>query len=135
MSDLARFRLEGLTVEGAEALPWRETAVEGVSWIPLAADSGASPRGETSRPGGCVLIRMAPGRGYPAHRHLGAEDVLILQGGYRDEEGEHRRGDFLRYPPGSAHSPVATGRPDAPIDEENPACILFSSIATGIELL
>ena len=40
-----------------------------------------------------VLIRMQPGCRYPAHRHVGIEEVLILQGGYGDESGEHRAGD------------------------------------------
>ena len=133
MSELSQFRVPGLSAGEVEGLEWRETSVEGVSWILMAADEVASR--EEKRGGACVLIRMCPGRGYPAHRHLGAEDVLVLQGGYRDEFGDHVAGDFVRYPPGSDHAPVALGEVEGPVGPENPACVLFSSIAEGIELL
>ncbi len=150
MSEPSFFKVPGLMASDTDSLSWRDTAAEGVSWILMAAD--ARPAIEHSvagndedlegkraldrqRNGAAVLIRMAPGRGYPAHRHLGAEDVLVLQGGYTDEWGEHVRGDFIRYPPGSEHAPRALGDPDAPVDEANLACVLFSSIAGGIELL
>ena len=40
-----------------------------------------------------VMIKMEPGCGYPRHRHKGSEELLILQGGYRDEHGEYREGE------------------------------------------
>jgi anti-sigma factor ChrR (cupin superfamily) len=80
-----------------------------------------------------VLIRMSPGRGYPPHRHVGDEDVLILQGAYADELGEHPTGTFLRYAAGSAHSPVACGDSELPESDENPACILFAIARGGIQ--
>lgn len=132
------FEIPLLGLQEANELPWRSTSVPGVSWIQLAADEGptdALQRKDSRRAGACVLIRMEPGCGYPPHLHLGAEDVLVLQGGYADEFGRHGKGTFVRYPPGSSHAPKALGNPDAPIDGENPACVLFSSIATGIELL
>ena len=78
---------------------------------------------------------MAPGRGYAPHRHVGTEDVLVLQGGYRDELGEHRRGDHVHYPAGSTHAPQALGDPERPAGPDNPACVLFSVVPDGIELL
>jgi len=50
---------------------------------------------------------MDPGHGYPRHTHRGVETVLVLQGGYRDERGEHRAGDFVDYADGTTHAPVA----------------------------
>ena len=82
-----------------------------------------------------VLIRMDPGRGYRAHRHEGVEEVYVLEGGYRDERGEYRAGDYVRYEEGSVHSPVALGRDDRPISDENPACVLFASARGGITLV
>lgn len=73
-----------------------------------------------------ALIRMAPGCGYPRHRHQGPEDVLVLQGGYRDEAGEHRQGQFVRYEDGSSHGPVAL--------DAGPACVLLAVAHEGIEL-
>ena len=72
--------LPGLELAGPlEGLPWRETRHVGVEWIDLAPDADGPAR--------TVLIRMRPGHGYPRHRHLGAEDVLVLSGGYADEDG------------------------------------------------
>jgi anti-sigma factor ChrR (cupin superfamily) len=76
---------------------------------------------------GSVLIRMQPGCGYPAHRHVGIEEVLILQGGYRDQKGEHRAGDYIINEAGSAHHPFAL---DGTED-----CIMFAVAHGGIEIL
>ena len=73
-----------------------------------------------------VLIRMQPGRGYPAHRHVGLEEVFILQGGYRDNGGERRAGEYILNEAGSAHAPIA-------FDGED--CIMLAVAHGGIELL
>ena len=116
-------------------LDWTPTQVEGVGWIPLHLGEGdpAAPAGV--KPGGAVLIRMDPGCGYPSHRHVGVEEVLILAGGYRDEEGVHSEGDYVRYPAGSAHAPIALGDPTQPIGPDNPACVMFATAREGIEIL
>lgn len=115
------------------AVAWRPTRHAGVEWCPLFLDDSAgSERGPRAA---TVLIRMQPGAGYPAHRHLDVEEVLILCGGYRDDRGEHREGTFLRYAPGSVHAPVALGDPASPTGEGNQACVLFASARGGVENL
>lgn len=74
-----------------------------------------------------VLVRMDPGCRYPRHRHLREEDVLVLQGAYRDELGEHPAGSFRRYASGSVHSPVALDGAEA--------CVLFAIARGGIEIV
>jgi len=106
---------------------WLETSYEGVRWKPLVP--GSPPEGGVS-----ALIRMEPGRGYPAHRHLDFEDVLILEGGYRDEFGEHVAGTYLRYPPDSTHAPLALGDCEQETGPDNPACLLFALARGGIEI-
>ena len=54
-----------------------------------------------------VLIWAKPGAIYPPHRHLGEEEILVLQGGLRDHRGEYRPGDILRSATGSVHSEEA----------------------------
>ncbi|HKR01151.1 MAG TPA: cupin domain-containing protein [Pyrinomonadaceae bacterium] len=73
-----------------------------------------------------VLIRMEPGCAYPAHRHVGVEEVLILQGGYRDSKGSHRAGDYVVNDAGSAHHPVAL--------EGAEDCIMLAIAHGGIEI-
>jgi anti-sigma factor ChrR (cupin superfamily) len=112
-------------------LAWRPTRYPGVHWLRLhPAEDAKEASGEAA-----VLIRMEPGRGYPAHEHLDVEDVFLLQGGYRDAAGEHRAGTYLRYASGSRHGPVALGDPDQPIGPANPPCILFAVARGGIRVL
>ncbi len=114
--------LPGLSLTGSlSELPWRETRYEGVQWLDLAPDSDGPAR--------TVLIRMAPGCGYPRHRHLGPEDVLVLSGGYTDDDGRALgAGDFVRYPAGSEHAPLANGGPGAA------DCVLLAVAHGGTEL-
>jgi anti-sigma factor ChrR (cupin superfamily) len=114
-----------------EGVPWRATASPGVRWLLLASEE-AAPGTLKEELGATVLIRMEPGFGYPPHRHLDFEEVLVLAGGYRDERGEHRAGDYLRYEPGSEHTPVALGDPERPAGPDNPACVLFASARGGV---
>jgi anti-sigma factor ChrR (cupin superfamily) len=73
-----------------------------------------------------VMIRMEPGSSYPRHRHKGAEELLILQGGFRDENGVYREGEFARFEDGTTHWPKAL--------EDGPACVFFAIAQEGIDL-
>jgi anti-sigma factor ChrR (cupin superfamily) len=127
-------RIPGLAVKiDEDAIAWRSTRHRGIEWAPLHVDAEALPPGRDRD--STVLIRMQPGCGYPPHRHVGIEEVLVLRGGYRDEGGEHSAGAYLRYAPGSFHAPVAVGDPDAPAGPENPSCLLFASARGGVENL
>jgi hypothetical protein len=132
-------RIPGLSLgDDLDALPWQSTRAEGIVWIPLhlAGDSGTPESGQgSSRGAATVLIRMAPGRGYEPHRHVGTEDVLVLRGGYRDELGTYREGVHAHYAAGSEHAPIALGDPARPAGADNPPCILFAVVPGGIELL
>ena len=105
--------LPGLAPLDPARLPWRETKVAGIAWIPLYLEGERGPRSAPKTPaaaeaaGSAVLLRMDPGCGYPRHAHVGVEEVLCLAGGYTDEFGTVRAGDFVRYEAGSAHAPVA----------------------------
>lgn len=104
-----------------DAIPWQTTRYRGVS-VHFYASHRASGRA-------LVLIRMEPGHGYPRHEHRGAEHLLVVQGAYRDERGEHRAGEFAVYGDGSEHAPVATAEPGAP------PCVLLALAHEGITLL
>jgi len=135
MSELLRISLDDASI------PWRPTRYAGVGWFALdgaASDRGGSDPGANDggeKKDAVVLIRMAPGCGYPPHLHLGDEDVVILHGGYRDELGEHAAGTFLRYAAGSTHAPVACGDRSLPEGPSNPPCILFAIARQGVRTL
>ena len=73
-----------------------------------------------------VLIRMQSGCGYPAHRHVGIEEVFIMQGGYRDARGIRRAGEYFINEAGSTHHPIALDGAD---------CVLLAFAHGGIEIL
>jgi anti-sigma factor ChrR (cupin superfamily) len=52
------------------------------------------------------LVRLAPCTTFPLHRHLGLERVLVLSGGYRDDQSgrPYRAGDWHEMTVGSSHS-------------------------------
>jgi anti-sigma factor ChrR (cupin superfamily) len=100
------------------SIQWRATRHQGIFIHVLRRDARTN---DTT-----VLIRMQPGCRYPAHRHNGVEEVLILQGGYRDSLGEHRAGDYLINEAGSRHHPIAL--------EGSGDCIMLAIAHAGIEI-
>ena len=100
-------------------VPFRETRYRGVA-VHFYAHEQATRRV-------LAMIRMAPGCGYPRHHHRGAEEVLVLRGGYHDELGEYRAGTFVRYEPGTEHGPTALAGAEP--------CVLLALAHEGVELL
>jgi putative transcriptional regulator len=100
------------------SINWQPTSHEGIFVNILRRDERTNDA--------TVLIRMRPGCGYPAHRHVGLEEVFILQGGYRDSRGELRAGEYIINEAGSAHAPIAL---------EGEDCIMLAIAHGGIELL
>jgi putative transcriptional regulator len=47
-----------------------------------------------------------PQRTFPRHLHVGPEDILVLTGGYEDDEGHYEAGEYAAYEPGTVHQPV-----------------------------
>jgi quercetin dioxygenase-like cupin family protein len=48
------------------------------------------------------LVRYAPGGAFRPHAHPEGEELFVLEGTVRDEEGVAGPGYWLRYPPGDA---------------------------------
>ena len=57
------------------------------------------------------LVRYAPGSVFPAHEHPDGEEILVLEGVFTDEHGEHGPGTYLRNPDGSRHAPRGSSSP------------------------
>ena len=56
-----------------------------------------------------MLVRMAPGTAYPAHRHGGAEECYVLAGDLSiGTEATLRTGDYQRMDEGSVHAVQST---------------------------
>jgi anti-sigma factor ChrR (cupin superfamily) len=88
------------TVSAAEQR-WVPSPLPGVERVML--DRLGAERGRATS-----LVRYAPGSSFPAHGHPGGEEILVLQGTFSDESGDHGPGWYLRHPPGSGHRPWST---------------------------
>jgi anti-sigma factor ChrR (cupin superfamily) len=55
-----------------------------------------------------VLMRYDPGATISRHRHLGDEQIFVLEGSLSDDTGTCARGGYARRPPGCVHS-VSSG--------------------------
>ncbi|HEB53738.1 MAG TPA: cupin domain-containing protein [bacterium] len=104
-----------------DTIPWRPTRYPGVAVHFYSSDERSKRV--------LALIRMAPGSGYPAHRHTGPEEVLVVRGGYEDELGHYRRGELVRYEAGTEHAPRATG------ESGGEPCVLLALAHEGVKLL
>lgn len=73
--------------------PWQERR-PGIHWKVLWEE------GERK----AVLMRYAAGAIIPRHRHLGDEQIFVLEGSVSDDTGTCTSGNYARRPPGCIHS-------------------------------
>ena len=78
--------------------PWLPSPQPGVERRPLDRIGGELARATS-------LVRYAPGSRFERHVHGAGEEILVLDGVFSDETGDHPAGTYLRNPPGSAHAP------------------------------
>ena len=60
------------------------------------------------------VVRYAPGSRFHAHPHPDGEEILVLDGVFSDERGDHPAGTYLLNPEGYCHAPYS-----------EPGCVLF----------
>ena len=96
---------------------WETTGVDGVAVRRLFVDA-ANDRLP-------MLVRMAAGTSYPAHRHGGVEECYVLEGDLYGPDFEMRAGDYQRLDGGSVHGVQGT----------RGGCLLFIVSSMNDELL
>ena len=74
---------------------WHPGLVPGLSVMPLHEHDGVST----------ALVRWAPETRFNPHTHPGGEEILVLKGVFRDEDGDYPAGTWIRNPRGSRHAP------------------------------
>lgn len=52
-----------------------------------------------------ALVKWPAGARFPSHRHAGGEEIIVLSGVFRDEQGSYPRHCWLRNPHRSEHQP------------------------------
>jgi anti-sigma factor ChrR (cupin superfamily) len=83
---------------------------DGIPWRSFPDVSGVDYKVLRRHPEGgglTLLLRFAPGADYAAHRHPGGEEYLVLSGTLADGGHTYESGDYVYYPPGSAHRPAS----------------------------
>lgn len=73
-----------------------------------------------------LLIWAKPGAQSPTHRHLGKENILVLQGVLADHRGTYGPGQICRSEAGSVHSEAVPGGED---------CICYAVYYGDLEIL
>ena len=84
----------------AEDAQWQPSPLPGVERWMLDRVGGEVARATS-------VVRYAPGSQFSRHVHGGGEEILVLDGVFSDETGDHPAGTYLRNPPGSAHAPFS----------------------------
>ena len=118
--DLDDTDLAALFERAATADAWTDSQIPGTRLMHLQG----GPRVAAADNG---LVRLAAGTRFPTHRHLGIERVLVLDGGYRDEQdgGLYLPGDWHEMQPGTSHAYTAL----------TPRELLFAvSVVAGVEV-
>lgn len=75
------------------ARPWQERR-PGVHWKVLYEEGDRRT----------VLVRYDRGAVIPRHRHLGDEQIFVIEGSVADDTGTCLAGDYARRPPGCVHT-------------------------------
>lgn len=74
---------------------WLPGLVPGLSVLPLHEHNGVNT----------ALVRWAANTQFNRHTHPGGEEILVLDGVFRDEFAEYPKGTWLRNPRYSSHTP------------------------------
>ena len=83
------------------AMDWQPSPVDGV-WRKRLEVIGAVESGRVTS-----LVRFDAGARFPAHDHPDGEEILVLDGTFSDEFGDHPKGTFLLNPEGTRHEPYS----------------------------
>jgi anti-sigma factor ChrR (cupin superfamily) len=76
---------------------WQQDQRQGTEFLELYAQSGF--------PDTMHLERWPQGAALGKRVYQGGAEILVLEGAFSDERGEHARGLWLRFPSGSVHQP------------------------------
>ena len=88
---------EERVVINTQSAEWYQGLVPGLTVMPL------STFGTTNT----ALVRWAPDTYFNPHRHVGGEEIFVVDGVFEDEHGSYPKGCWLRSPHMSAHKPFS----------------------------
>ncbi len=77
--------------------PWINGLVKGLQVRPLHSYGAEN----------VALVKWDAGTQFQYHRHMGGEEIFVLDGVFEDEFGSYPKGTWLRNPPDSKHNPFS----------------------------
>jgi anti-sigma factor ChrR (cupin superfamily) len=92
-------RTERVVID-TRAAAWMPSPERGVERIMLDREGDEVARATS-------IVRYAPGTTFKEHVHGQGEEILVLEGEFRDEHGAYPAGTYLRNPWGTRHSPFS----------------------------
>lgn len=96
--DLSEPEVEAQLAQLTQPGAWQPTGLWGIRNHRISG--GPKVRGAET-----LLVRFEPGTRFPHHQHTGLERVLVLEGGYTNDDGvEYRAGDLHEMDAGTGHS-------------------------------
>jgi len=75
---------------------WHQGMVSGLTVMPLMQQGNGS-----------TLVRWAPQTYFNPHRHVGGEEIFVVDGVFEDEHGRYPAGTWIRSPHMSLHQPFS----------------------------
>lgn len=91
-----------------DEMDWTPSPSPGVARKRLELDGSAEAGRVTS------VVRYEPGSAFSRHPHPDGEEILVLEGVFSDERGDHPAGTYMLNPEGYEHAPSS-----------RPGCVLF----------
>jgi anti-sigma factor ChrR (cupin superfamily) len=90
------------------AMPWSPSPSPSV-WRKRLHRVGPAEAGQVTS-----VVRYQPGARFPEHDHPEGEEILVLEGVFSDQRGDHGPGSYLLSPEGHRHAPWS-----------DPGCVIF----------
>jgi anti-sigma factor ChrR (cupin superfamily) len=84
-------------VVNSQRAAWRPGLVPGLQVLPLHSFGTEHT----------ALVRWAPETFFQPHTHFGGEEIVVIEGVFSDEHGDHPAGTWLRSPHLSRHQPFS----------------------------
>ena len=95
---------------------WKPSKTKGVSSKLLRNNTALGER--------ALLLKLEPGTTYPAHKHNGGAQILVLEGEVRIGNDLLKAGDFLYTPPDAIHA-----------DHSEKGCVIFITAPEHPEMI
>lgn len=108
MTEDLRADVTRLELVDTASMPWAPSPAAGVERKRLER-SGPLEAGRVTS-----VVRYAPDSRFHAHPHPDGEEILVLEGVFSDERGDHPAGTYLLNPEGYSHAPYS-----------DPGCVLL----------